>query len=327
MQDVKKIFGVLTVAAAFTCGGCDQVSSILEGLSGKKQVSREDPAAGQERRPSPSGVVSRSAAESHPKKTPPDFLARVGDRAIGMKEFEERLQAVKKVLPDFDPSDPERRRAVLEEWIRQQLLVQEALRRGVDRDPKVARALEDAKNLILVREMVRRIAGEEAVSEIEAKEYYDAHKKDFADPVEWRVRELVVKDEDTAKQVLIEAYQGADFAELVKKYSKGRSAWKDRGDLGWLKVLPFPKMRDVVRALEPGQISSVFKGPEGYYLVKLEGKKGGEPKPFTEIKEDIVAGLRVLRQQQKLEKALEELRQRTEVFVNDKVLSEEGQGR
>jgi parvulin-like peptidyl-prolyl isomerase len=82
-------------------------------------------------------------------------------------------------------------------------------------------------------------------------------------------------------------------------------------------------MEDVVKALEVGQISSVFKGPEGFYIVKLEEKKGGEQKKFEDVQNDITIGLTLLKQQQALLNYLEELRKKTDIQINENLLSEE----
>jgi len=119
----------------------------------------------------------------------------------------------------------------------------------------------------------------------------------------------------------VELYQGADFVEKVKEKSKSNSAWQ-KGDLGLKSEFDFPKMQKVVEALEVGDVSGVFQGPNGYYIVKLEEKQGGEPQNFEDIKEDIITGLTLLKQQQAILEHLEKIRQQTDIQVNLKLLEE-----
>ena len=72
--------------------------------------------------------------------------------------------------------------------------------------------------------------------------------------------------------------QGGDFATLAKDHSKTPSA-KNGGDLGFIAKGKKSAQFDQVAfsgALEVGGISSIFKSPDGYCVLKLEAKKGGE---------------------------------------------------
>ena len=72
--------------------------------------------------------------------------------------------------------------------------------------------------------------------------------------------------------------------------------------------------------LEEGDVSSVFKGPAGYYVVKLEEKRGGEPISFEEIKDDIIENQTLLKQQQVILDHLDRLRVNTKIKINKELL-------
>ncbi len=250
-----------------------------------------------------------------------NVLAKVGNWVLTIEEFKERLAALKEVVPDYDPADVEQNKMILEELIRQQLLVQDAENSGIAKDKDISEAVEEFRRTLLVREVASRLTKEIAVTEEEAQEYYEANKEEFTEQAQWRIRELVVETEEEAKQILVELYQGADFVEKVKEKSKSNSAWQ-KGDLGLKSEFDFPKMQKVVEALEVGDVSGVFQGPNGYYIVKLEEKQGGEPQKLEDIKEDIITGLTLLKQQQAILEHLEKIRQQTDIQVNLKLLEE-----
>ncbi|HPB67409.1 MAG TPA: peptidyl-prolyl cis-trans isomerase [Candidatus Omnitrophota bacterium] len=250
-----------------------------------------------------------------------NVLAKVGSWVLTIEEFKERLAALKEVVPDYDPADVEQNKMILEELIRQQLLVQDAENSGIAKDKDISEAVEEFRRTLLVREVASRLTKDIAVTEEEAQEYYDVNKEEFTEQAQWRARELVVETEEEAKQILVELYQGADFVEKVKEKSKSNSAWQ-KGDLGLKSEFDFPKMQKVVEALEVGDVSGVFQGPNGYYIVKLEEKQGGEPQNFEDIKEDIITGLTLLKQQQAILEHLEKIRQQTDIQVNLKLLEE-----
>jgi parvulin-like peptidyl-prolyl isomerase len=95
-----------------------------------------------------------------------------------------------------------------------------------------------------------------------------------------RVREIVLRSESEARQVLLELLQGADLAALAKDRSVAESA-KNGGDLGFIKKGQrgenFISFDDIVfsPALQQGSLSSVFKAPEVFYIIKIEGVKEG----------------------------------------------------
>ena len=83
---------------------------------------------------------------------------------------------------------------------------------------------------------------------------------------------------------------------------------------------PFPQMETAAKTLDVGGISSVIEGPGGFYIIKLEDKKGGAIQEYDAIKDDIVAGLTLMKQQQAILKELDDLQQKTNIEVNENLL-------
>ena len=183
------------------------------------------------------------------------------------------------------------------------LLYQEASNRGLDRKEEILQALEKTRQDLLVMELIRKEAEKVEVSSKEIEDYYNNYKDQLKEPEERQLREIMVPSEQDAKDILIQLLQGIDFATLAKDRSKAPSA-KDAGDLGFIKKGQKSAQFDAIvfsDTLEPGKISSIFKGPEGYYIVKLEAKRGGKQKSLTEMWDDIKRGLTFLKQQKKIE--------------------------
>ncbi len=282
---------------------------------------------------SPPSVVSPASFNNTPIKTstPPstpqdpnsplasNMLARAGNWTLTIEDFKERLKNLKEIIPDFDVKDLESKKLVLEELIRQQLLVMDAREKGLDNKKEIAEAVEEFKRTLLVREVANKLIEGVSATEQEAQDYYNQNKEIFVESAEWHIREIVVPTQQEAKDILIEILKGADFAETAKTHSKSKSA-SQGGDLGFLKELPAP-YASAVATLNAGDISSVFKGPEGYCVVKLEEKRGGEPLEFPDVKADIITGLTQLKQQQAILGHIEQLRQKTPVQVNEGLLN------
>ncbi len=86
------------------------------------------------------------------------------------------------------------------------------------------------------------------------------------------VRHILLDSEEEAKKVLEELRQGADFAELARKYSKDEETKENGGDLGWLpKGEMEPAFDAAAFSLKVGEISDVIRTSRGYHIIKVEG--------------------------------------------------------
>ena len=109
------------------------------------------------------------------------------------------------------------------------------------------------------------------------KDYYDWTFDDYRDSVRRQLlRKKVMARVDTAgrerAQAVLQAIQGgADFAEQARAHSEDPLT-KDRGgDLGFVaKTVDDPnKLIKAVERLQPGQVSDIVEGVDGFYIVKL----------------------------------------------------------
>ncbi|MDP2652454.1 MAG: peptidyl-prolyl cis-trans isomerase [Candidatus Omnitrophota bacterium] len=311
--------GVLAAAVS----GCDKISEYKDRIFSKPSPEQRVslPAAPDSSSSPETGSSAPAPSSAVTAPVSSDFVAKVGDWTLTRDGFNERLTAVKEFVPEFNVDDPQSRRLVLDEIVRQQLMVADAERQGLAQKKNVVDAVEEFRRTLLVREIAVNLTQNIQVSDQEAEEYYKANQADFAGPVEWRFREIVVNDEDAAKSILVDILKGADFVQTATEKSKSMTAAKG-GDAGFVAELPFPQMEKELVSLEVGQASKVFKGPDGFYIVKLEEKRGEVPREFSEIKEEIRAGLTLVKQQQAIMEYLETLRQKTVVEINEKALEE-----
>jgi parvulin-like peptidyl-prolyl isomerase len=249
----------------------------------------------------------------------PDTLARVGNWSITIQEFKERLEALQEVVPEYDTTDPEARRLVLEELINQEVLVQGAT--GLANQKDIEAAVQEFRRTLIVREVARQLTENITESEEDARAFYNENREAMVGPTEWHVREIVVGSKDEATNILTEILKGGDFAEMARQFSISETA-NNGGDLGFITQEPFPQMGRALLPLEEGDVSSVFQGPEGYYIVKLEEKKGGATLSFDEIKGDIMETQLLQKQQQAILDHLEKLKAKTPIQINEALLEQ-----
>lgn len=235
------------------------------------------------------------------------IIAKINHFSITLEELNQEIEAYNTMVEDRPEAKITTRDRKIDylknEMVRRAFLYQEALNRGLDRKEEVVQALEKTKQDLLVVELVRQEAEKIEVTSKEIEDYYNTYKEQLKEPEERRMREIVVSTEQEAKDILIQLLQGVDFATLARERSKSASA-KDGGDLGLIqRGKKFSQFDSVAFSdtLEVGKISNIFKGPEGYYILKLEAKSGGKQKSLSDMWDDIKRGLTFLKQQQKIE--------------------------
>jgi parvulin-like peptidyl-prolyl isomerase len=261
--------------------------------------------------PKPKGAVKDTGKSLPVKGT---IIARINNYPITLENLNEEIEAYNSLVPADKPemkitSREGKINYLKNEMVRRVLLYQAASARGLDREEDIITAIERTKQDFLVMKLVRQEADKIEVSSSEIEDYYNSYKEQLKEPEERQVREIMVFTEQEAKDILIQLLQGADFATLAKERSKSASA-KEGGDLGFVqKGKKFAQFDTVAFSdtLDVGRISSIFKGPDGYYILKIEGKRGGKQKSLSELWDDIKRGLTFLKQQQKIEDLISSL--------------------
>jgi len=234
-------------------------------------------------------------------------IAKINNYPITLEDLNKEIDAYNKAVPKDKPemkiNTPEKKIDYLKnEMVKRVLLYQEALDRGLDRDPDVQKALEQTKQQLLVYQLIKKETDKVNVTSKEIEDYYNRFKDTLKEPEQRKVREIVVISESQAKDLLIRLLQGEDFASIARQYSKAKSA-DNGGDLGFIKPgAKFKEFDEIAfsNALGAGQLSSVFKGPDGYYIIKVEAIKGGQQKSLSEMWDDIKRGLTFLKQQKRI---------------------------
>ena len=88
------------------------------------------------------------------------------------------------------------------------------------------------------------------------------------------VRQILVSDQNKADSLLMDINNGEDFANLAKENSTSSNA-SSGGQMGWRNLADLPSLfADALKNKKKGYISPPLKGGSGYYILKLEDKRG-----------------------------------------------------
>ena len=309
--------GLVLLTVTGMLAGCGQEGFGLDRLLGREK-----------RAPAAPAVTTPAVPESQ-------VAARVNSAVITREEYKRRLELLP---PEARPQTPEQHKEFLEQLVREELIVQDATARGLERNAKVQRDIEDFRRGRLLGEFINNILGKVDVTPQDVESYYQRFKEGFKEPEQIRVRHIVTKTEEEANAVLIQALQGGDFAQLARERSVG--AGKEQGgDIGYVQraadrdrysqllgktvdgvvVLAEP-LEQAAFALQTGKTSSVVKGPDGFVVLKCEERKPARLMPLVEVSDLIKNGLLVAKQREAIETYLNQLRGKAQVKLTDQPL-------
>jgi len=158
------------------------------------------------------------------------------------------------------------------------------------------------RQLIINQVQQVEVTGKLGLTEEEARRYYDEHKSEFTTPASITLRELVVavptdgknisvaRDEETqrkAEAVLARLKAGETFEKLVAEVSESPSK-ANGGLVGPLQPDELaPDVKKLIDPLKPGEVTTVFRTPKGYGILKLETATKADIKPFEQAREEV----------------------------------------
>jgi peptidyl-prolyl cis-trans isomerase C len=268
-------------------------------------------------------------------------LAKVGDRTITLGEYAAVLQRMDQ-FERLRYQSAERRRLLLDEIIRVELLAAEATRRGLDKDPQtIERIRQVLRDELLIR--VRAgLPGAAEIPEGEVRAYYEQHRDEFLEPERRRVAAIVLDSEAQAERVLVAATRAspAEWGRLVRQHSLPSSSpavasqpLELAGDLGIVSRVesgrdaagrvPEPVRQAVFEIDRVGGVhGQVVRAAGKFYIVRLIGKTEARVRSFADAQRSIRVSLVQQRIRAAEDELQAELRQRFPVRVDDVALAQ-----
>jgi peptidyl-prolyl cis-trans isomerase C len=216
-------------------------------------------------------------------------VAVVNGKAIPMSRVE---VLVKQVVAQGQQQDsPQLREMIKSDLIAREVMMQEAMKMGFDKNPEVKQQLAGVRETLVVNAMMREYAEKLKISDDEVKAEYDRYKTQAGDK-DYHVRHILVETEPEAKAIIVKLKGGAKFEDLAKG-SKDQATANSGGDLDWATPSDFPKsFSDGFVALQKGGVTATpVQTENGFHVIKLDDIRPAKLIPFEEAKPRIVQGL------------------------------------
>jgi parvulin-like peptidyl-prolyl isomerase len=271
------------------------------------------------------------------EKQPPssEAIAVVGGKPITRGEFHEEL------VRRYGPLQ-------LRDLVDQTIVEQLARKQGIRLDParvqaKMEQAVAQAggkqrfqENLakeLKTEEMLRASFAREALaeqvvsaqaqpSEQAIKQYYQSHQDEFKHGEMIRGRLILLESRQNAEEVRkVLQEPTSDFAGLAKALSIDPGTKEKDGDMGWIERGDYnSKLTDAAFKLSPGQVTDVIEYPDGFALVKVEGKQPAGVRPLQEAHDTIRSILAREKESQALAAWAPEQRKQARISIPDRAL-------
>lgn len=166
----------------------------------------------------------------------------------------------------------EARTAARQELVTQELLAQEARRKGLDKTPAVADQLAYQERAILSRALLQDTFEKNPVTTAELKTAYEWNRAN-GKITEVKIRQILVATPGQAEAALARLNKGEDFAAVAKTATQDPGGQNNGGDLGWFRpdIFVDHHFTDALAQLKKGEYTrEPVKTRFGWHLLKVE---------------------------------------------------------
>ena len=205
--------------------------------------------------------------------------------AIVSQVQKQATQRGQQLPPDLD-------KLVRDKVVTDEILAQEAERRGLAASAEFKSQLEIARQSILIGLLSQDLDKTTKVSDADVQKEYDKFKAQ-ATGTEYKARHILVEKEDEAKALIGQLKAGASFADLAKKNSKDPGSAPNGGDLDFAGPASYvPEFSQAMTALKKGEYTVVpVKTQFGYHIILLEDTRAAQFPPLADVKPQITQRL------------------------------------
>ncbi len=169
-------------------------------------------------------------------------------------------------------TDTEQMRGMVrDELVNREILMQEAQKAGITRQPEVQAQIDMARQEIVVSAYLRDWVRKHPITDAEVQQEYDKAKAQHGDK-EYKARHILVETEDEAKALIAQLKKGGKFDDLATKNSKDTGSAQRGGDLDWNVPGSYDKQfSEAMVKLEKGKYTETpVRTRFGFHVIQLD---------------------------------------------------------
>ena len=127
------------------------------------------------------------------------------------------------------------------------------------------------KNDLIIQRVQRGLVGPKVfISDQEIKNFIISKEGQSLILVEYKINQILVDSQEISNEIYQELEDGKDFLNLKVRYDKS----EDNELPEWQQISELPSLFSIVKDMEVGSYSKPLKTGAGFYLIKLEEKRG-----------------------------------------------------
>ncbi|HYX74485.1 MAG TPA: peptidylprolyl isomerase [Steroidobacteraceae bacterium] len=197
---------------------------------------------------------------------------------------------IKGVTGGKSPADitADQRNLALDNLIRAQVVAEQAIKDGVDKNGDAAYMLQLARLNVLEQAVQERYLKDRQPTEQELRAEYETQLAAMP-KTEYHARHILVATEPFAQKIIERLDKGEKFDALAKSESMDSSK-SNGGDLGWFTPgRMVPEFAGAVMALKPGEYThKPVQTQYGWHVIQLLETREVTPPPFEQVRQRLV---------------------------------------
>lgn len=242
-------------------------------------------------------------------------LANIGGKQLTDTDLKGKLGGLPPVQKDFLNKDERARARLVENFVMEELFVQEAEKSGITKNPEFVQEMENQRRQLLARAFLKDKV-ESQLSPKSVRSYFDKNKTQYRTD-EVRALHILTKTKAEADEVYKKAKDTKsddDFKQLAKKFSTDPSVAQNMGDLGFFsRSRMIPEFANAAFKMKKGEISQPVQTPFGFHVIKVVETKQGQDADFDSVEPRVKNDLRG----EMTTKLVEDLKKSRNVKINE----------
>lgn len=205
------------------------------------------------------------------------------------------------------PDTPELRDAVKQRLVESEIVAQEAVKLGLNKNAGVAAQLDMARQNVLVGAYVNEMARRNVPTEESLKAAYEKLKNHPA-ASEYKAAHILVSTEKEAQELIVQLKGGVNFDKIAAEKSKDEGSKTQGGDLGWSDPGKFVRpFAEAMVKLKKGELTDLpVQSNFGWHIIRLNDIR---PISYEVLKPQV----QQLVQRESVQKTIADLRAKSKV--------------
>ncbi len=239
-------------------------------------------------------------------------VARLDDRVLTLEDIKAQFDTTQNITNA-------QLQQIIQRWLRDELLYQEALKRGIDRLPEVERRIAEAKRQLIVNAFLEKEIYSNTTSDIQyedVRQYYENNKKAFILTSDIVLLSYVLfKNRDIATEFRNTVLKGSSWQEALQQLSTQPDIRVD--SMYFTQNMLYPQeLWRVAMNIKEREVSFPISTPQGFYVLYVHASmKQGQQADLAYVEPQIRGRLLIEQRKKMYDSLIAQLRQLHSIHV------------